>query len=59
MGGDDDLFGGIPVAVEVRRALCPTGMPRMHLVPASVERDELVHLVQIMPAGPMRWSKRG
>src|SRR5262245_41262085 len=34
--------------VEMRRSLGPTGVTRMHLEPASIERDEIVHLVQFM-----------
>ena len=49
--GDDHLLGGVRVAVEVRRSLRPAGMTRMHLEPASIERDELVHFVQLMDLG--------
>ena len=48
MGGDDHLLGGVGVTVEMRRSLRPTGMTRMHLEPAAIERDEVVHLVQLM-----------
>jgi len=48
VGSYDHLLGGIRVTLEMRRSLCPTGMPGMHLVPASLERDELIHLVQLM-----------
>ena len=51
VGGDDHLLGGVRVTVEMRRSLRPTGMARMHLEPASVERDEVVHLVQLMDLG--------
>src|ERR1700730_17456549 len=32
----------------MRRSLRPTGMTRMDLEPAAIERDEIVHLVQLM-----------
>ena len=51
VGGDDHLLGGVRVTVEMRRPLRPTRMTRMHLEPASLERDELVHLVQLMNLG--------
>ena len=51
VGGDDHLLGGVRVTVEMRRSLRPTGMTRMHLEPASIERDEVVHLVQLMDLG--------
>ena len=34
VGGDDHLFGGVRVTVEMRRPLRPTRMTRMHLEPA-------------------------
>ena len=39
MGGDDHLLGGVGVAMEMHRSLRPAGMQRMHLEPASIERD--------------------
>ena len=45
---DDHLLGGVCLTVKVRGTLRPTGMTRVHLETASVERDELVHLVQLM-----------
>lgn len=48
MGGDDHLLGGVGVAVEMHRSLRPAGMPRMHLEPAAIERDEVIHLMQLM-----------
>ena len=39
MGGDNHLLGGVGVAMEMHRSLRPAGMPRMHLEPASIERD--------------------
>ncbi len=46
--GDDHLLGGVRVTLKMRGSLRPTGMTRMHLEPASIERDEVVHLVQLM-----------
>ena len=51
MGGDDHLLGGVRVVVKMRRSLRPAGMTRMDLEPASVERDEVVHLVQLVNLG--------
>ena len=51
VGGDDHLLGGVGVMVEMRGSLRPTGMTRVHLEPASVERDEVVHLVQLVDLG--------
>jgi hypothetical protein len=48
VGGDDHLLGGVRVTVAMRRSLRPTGMTRMHVEPATIERDDLVHLVQLM-----------
>ena len=48
MGSDDHLLGGVHVALEICRALHPTGMTRMHLEPAAIKRDEVIHLVQVM-----------
>ena len=47
MGSDDDLLGGVRVMVEMRRSLRPTRMTRMHLEPASIERDKVIHLMQL------------
>ena len=48
VGGDDHLLGGVRATVAMRRPLRPAGVTRVHLEPASVERDELVHLVQLV-----------
>jgi hypothetical protein len=47
MCGDDHLLGGVRVAVKVGGSLHPTGMTRMHLEPASIERHKFVHLVEL------------
>ena len=51
VGGDDHLLGGVGVLVPMRRSLRPARMPRVHLEPAAVERDEVVDLVQLMDLG--------
>ena len=51
MRSDDHLLGGVRVMVEVRRPLRPTGMARVHLEPASLQRSQVVHLVQLMDLG--------
>ena len=48
VGGDDHLLGGVRVTVTMRRSLRPARVTRVHLEPASVERDEVVHLVQLV-----------
>ncbi len=48
VGGDDHLLGGVRVMVQVRRSLRPARVTRVHLEPASVERGEVVHLVQLV-----------
>src|ERR1700687_1924468 len=48
MRSDDHLLGGVGVTVQMRRSLRPTGMTRMDLESAAIERDEVVHLVQLM-----------
>ena len=48
MGGDDHLLGGVGVMVQMRGSLRPTGMARVHLESAAVERDEVVHLVELV-----------
>jgi hypothetical protein len=48
VGSNDYLLGSVRVMVEMRRALRPTGMTGMHLEAASIERGEVVHLVQLM-----------
>ncbi len=52
VGGDDHLLGGVGVMVHVPGALCPAGMTRVHLEPASVERHEVVHFVQSWTSAP-------
>ena len=51
VGGDDHLLGGVGVMVQMRGSLRPAGMTRVHLEPASVERDEVVDLVQLVDLG--------
>ena len=51
VGGDDHLLGGVGVMVEMRGALRPTRVTRMHLEPAAVERGEVVHLVELVDLG--------
>ena len=52
VGGDDHLLGGVRVMVQMPGSLSPTGMTRVHLEPASIERDEVVHLVQFVDLAP-------
>ena len=51
VGGDDHLLGGVRVVVEVLGALRPAGVAGTDLEPASVERYEVVHLVQLVDLG--------
>jgi AraC-like DNA-binding protein len=51
VGRDDHLLGGVGALETMRRALPPTGVTRMHLEPAALEREDLVHLVFIPLAG--------
>src|SRR6202011_560370 len=48
VGGDNHLLGGVLVTVELCRSLRPGGMTRVHLEAASLERDEVIHLVQLV-----------
>jgi len=48
VGSDDHLPGGVHVMVEMRLPLRPAGMARMHLKPAAIERNKVVHLVQLI-----------
>jgi hypothetical protein len=48
VGGDDHLLGGVGAMVHIHRALRPPGMTRTDLEPASFERGELVHLLQLV-----------
>ena len=48
VGGHDDLLGGVGVVVEVPCALRPAGVTRVHLEPATVEREEVVHLMHVV-----------
>ena len=48
VGRDDHLLGCVRMMVQVCSSLRPTGMTRMHFEPASIERDKVVHLVQLM-----------
>jgi hypothetical protein len=50
-------FGGVCVTVEMRRSLRPTRMTRMYLEAASIERDEVVHLVQLMDIDAERFRQ--
>jgi hypothetical protein len=48
VGSDDHLLRGVGVTVEMRRPLRPTWMTCVHLEAASIERDEVMDLVQLM-----------
>jgi hypothetical protein len=48
VGGDDHLLSGIRVVVGVGGALRPAEVTRMHLKPAPVKRDEVVHLMHVV-----------
>ena len=48
VGGDDHLLSGVRAMVNLRRSLRPTRVMRMHFEPASTERGELVHLLQLV-----------
>jgi hypothetical protein len=49
--GDDHLPGGVGVMVEMRGSLRPAWMTRVHLESASFERDEVIHLVELVNRG--------
>ncbi len=50
--GDDDLLGGVRVLAPMAGTLSPAWMASVYFVAASVERDEVMHLVQFMNLGP-------
>src|SRR3954464_1697593 len=43
--GDNHLLSGGPVLVEVAGTLGPTWVTRMHLEPAPIARNKVIHLV--------------
>src|SRR5262245_33494487 len=45
---NDDLLRGVRVTMEMRRALGPTRVSCMDLESAAIERDEVVHLMQLV-----------
>ncbi len=47
----DHLLGGVGMMLDMRRSLRPAGMAGMHFKSASVERNKIVHFVQLMNLG--------
>ena len=48
MGGDDHLLRGTRVVVEMLGPLQPAGVAGVHLEPVAVERDEVVHPMELV-----------
>jgi hypothetical protein len=51
VGSHDHLLSRVPMMLHMLRSLRPAGVAGVHFEPASVERDEVVHLVQLMDLG--------
>ena len=48
MGGDDHLLGSVGAMLQMCSSLRPTRMTCMYFEPASIKRDEVVHLMQFV-----------
>jgi len=52
VGSDDHLASAVyPVTVEMRRSLRLNRDDEQHLEPTSIERDEVVHFMQLVHVG--------